>query len=229
MEAESVCLAAMTISQRRRYERDKQILELAATNKHTRDEIAQMTGYSVQHIHSLLKRAGIKTPRPDIRMERHFKMLHAINSGMTHSDISKQFGVSRQRVQQVAARAGIFPRDDINDRAAKAFEAIRAGAFVEDAAEQNALTIETLKSKCRKAGVSFVRRPTQITDTRKKWLLAIKLLLDGLGRGAIASKTGLTLQHITQLASDCRSVGFDIQTFYHERKPSSHDAMSVAL
>lgn len=89
------------------YHKHQQVLALHAGGKSV-DQIAKATNYTHQSVLNILADAGIEVQRPRVvqtRFSSYRVLAELINTDVKYEAIGRRHGVSRQAVEQVAARA----------------------------------------------------------------------------------------------------------------------------
>lgn len=147
-----------------------------------------------------MKRTDYRTP----------EMVRMIREGRTLGQIAEVYGVTRERVRQILAAAGIDERAGHRQRTAnhaakvaRAVHDVRGGATIEAAAAAHSLPVSAVRRGAWEAGIRL-RAPST-----KSSLVAAYLLRSDMSAKQIAEKVGCISCYVHATLRLLRSHGFE--------------------
>ena len=140
--------------------------------------------------------------RDDYR-RKNIAIVELAEAGASKAEIARQCGLSRQRVYQIIARAGIYAKtSDFARRKAAAVADVTAGMTVSEAAKKHRLSVCTVRSLSRNAGIAYPR------STASTMLIAARLLTSDATKTDVAKEFNVVPAQVCTVAARLREHGF---------------------
>lgn len=151
-------------------------------------------------------------------IERNRSIAHSYVDGKTMEEIAEEYGISKQRVQQIVNAAGITPSQALLDREARIVSMIEGGLPSCEITAATGANSQTVVAVARRNGLKIAKAINGNAGTGSAWKILADLINTTDKAEDIADRHGVSYQSVAHVKRKAMLAGIPLHPSRKYRK-----------